>query len=75
MSPCFTRKYVDIIRMNMKKIKFEAILTYDNVLMHGKDKEAIKWFYNDILLKDTLILHSNEIGDELGIVKIKRILK
>jgi hypothetical protein len=58
----------------MKKIKFEASLTYDNNIMHGKDKEAINWFYNEIL-KDTLILHSNEIGDEIGTVKIKRIIK
>jgi hypothetical protein len=58
----------------MKKIKFEAILTYDSNIMHGKDKEAINWFYNEIL-KDTLILHSNEIGDEIGTVKIKRIVK
>ena len=58
----------------MKKIKFEATLTYDNKIMHGNDKEAIKWFYNNIL-KDTLILHSNEIGDEIGAVKIKRIIK
>ena len=58
----------------MKKIKFEAILTYDNNIMHGKDKVAIDWFYN-VILKDTLILHSNEIGDEIGTVKIKRIIK
>lgn len=60
--------------MNMKKVKFEAVLTYDNNIMHGKDKEAINWFYN-VILKDTLVLHSNEIGDEIGTVKIKRILK
>ena len=42
--------------------------------MHGNDKEAINWFYNNIL-KDTLILHSNEIGDKIGAVKIKRIIK
>jgi hypothetical protein len=58
----------------MKKIKFEAILIYDNNIMHGKDKTAITWFYNTVL-KDTLILHSNEIGDEIGTVKIKRIIK
>jgi len=58
----------------MKKIKFEAILTYDNNIMHQNDKEAINWFYNNIL-KDTLILHSNEIGDKIGAVKIKRIIK
>ena len=55
----------------MKKIKFEATLTYDNNIMHGNDKEAINWFYNNIL-KDTLILHSNEIGDEIGTIKITR---
>lgn len=58
----------------MKKIKFEAVLTYDNKIMHGNDKESRDWFFNEIL-KDKLILHSNEIGDEIGTVKIKRIIK
>ena len=58
----------------MKKIKFEAVLTYDNKIMHGNDKESRDWFFNEIL-KDKLILHSNEIGDEIGTVKITRIIK
>ena len=58
----------------MKKIKFEAVLTYDNKIMHGNDKESRDCFFNEIL-KDKLILHSNEIGDEIGTVKITRIIK
>jgi len=58
----------------MKKINFEATLTYDDNIMHGKDQEAINWFYK-IVLKKTLVLHSNEIGDEIGTIKIKRIIK
>jgi hypothetical protein len=74
MNHYFIRAFADIIRTNMKKIKFEAILTYDNNIMHGKDKEAIEWLYK-VVLKDTLVLHSNETGDEIGTVKITRIIK
>jgi hypothetical protein len=57
----------------MKTIKIIAELRYDDKLMHGKTKEGIDWFYNDILKcrkKNYLVLHSNEIGDEIGTVKI-----
>lgn len=53
-------------------------LEYDDKLMHGKSKEDIEWFYNDILKskrKNDLFLHSNEIGDEVGQIKILEITK
>lgn len=58
---------------NMKKIKLEVEFTYDTKIMHGKDKEAIDWFYNDILLSEKLTLHSDEIGDEIGTIKVLKI--
>ena len=58
----------------MKTIKIVATFTYDNELMHGNDITAMLWFFNKILLKEKLILHSNEIGDEIGTIKIKEIL-
>lgn len=62
----------------MKKIKLQIELKYEAKFMHGNDKEAIDWFYKDILMsrrKKDLILHSNEIGDEIGEVKVLRIVK
>ena len=40
--------------------------------LYSIEKEELDWLINDILLgeKDRLILHSNEIGDEIGEVKI-----
>jgi hypothetical protein len=62
----------------MEKIKLEVELSYDATLMHGNDKESIKWFYKDILMsrrKNDLFLHSNEIGDEIGTIKVLKIIK
>lgn len=59
--------------MKEKTIKLEAEFTYDQECMHGEDKEAREWFFKDILMKDTLIVHSNEIGDEIGTIKITKI--
>jgi hypothetical protein len=60
----------------MKTIKIVAELRYDDKIMHGNDKESKDWFYNDILKskrKNDLILHSKEIGDEIGTMKITSI--
>ena len=62
----------------MKTITITAELKYDDRTMHGKSKEDIEWFYNDILKskrKNDLFLHSNEIGDEVGQIKILKITK
>lgn len=61
----------------MKTIKMVVELKYDAKMMHGKDKESIEWFFEDILKskrKNDLILHSNEIGDEVGAIKVIKIL-
>ena len=62
----------------MKKIKLLVELKYDDKMMYGgdKDKEAKDWFLKDILgskRKADLILHSNEIGDEIGEIKVLEI--
>ena len=55
----------------MRKIRLLIELEYDNEIMHREDREAFDWFYNEILIGKggQLILHSNEIGDEIGKVK------
>ena len=55
----------------MKKVKMVIELEYDDEVMHHDDKEAIDWFYNEILLGKggLLLLHSNEIGDHVGSVE------
>jgi len=61
----------------MKTLKLEIELKYDAKMMHGNDKESIGWFYEDILMshrKKDLILHSNEIGDEVGEVKVLKVI-
>lgn len=59
----------------MTKLTLTVELDYDKDLMHGDDPEAIEWFYNDILLdpKSLLFLHSEEIGDIIGTLKIKEV--
>lgn len=58
----------------MKTLKMTVELTYDPELMHGNDPVAIEWFENDILRQKgndgLLLLHSNEIGDEIGEIKV-----
>ena len=57
----------------MRTIRLEIELTYDAYVMHcGEvDQEAKAWFYKSLLFfQDCFILHSNDIGDEVGEVKI-----
>jgi hypothetical protein len=61
----------------MKTIEMLITLTYDDETMHNGDGdiEAKNWFFDDILVesKERLILHSNEIGDEIGDVKVLKV--
>jgi hypothetical protein len=57
----------------MKTIRMEIELTYDDDLTHSgeKDQECKKLFYECLLFpQDRLILFSNDIGDEMGDVKV-----
>lgn len=63
----------------MKRIKLEIELTYDDAIMHcgEDDQESKEWFFDTILngTKGELILHSNEIGNELGEVSVVKVIK
>ena len=60
----------------MKKIELIIELEYDEELMHGKDKDAKEWFFDDILKGDGLYLgERGELGDEIGTIKVIKITK
>ncbi len=54
------------------KVQMLIELDYDADLMHGGDQESKAWFRNEIMggKRGQLILHSNEIGDEIGEVRV-----
>lgn len=57
----------------MKTIKIEAEFEYDAGMMHGDDPESVEWFRNILLGKiGTLTVVSDEIGDEIGTLKITK---
>lgn len=60
----------------MKTIRLEIELTYNAETMHGDDAESLAWFQQLLRGEDEerLILHSNEIGDEIGDVKVTKFL-
>ena len=60
----------------MRTINMKIKLTYDDEVIHGNDKESIDWFENWILIGKggLLVLHSNEIGDNVGKVEGIKIL-
>ena len=64
----------------MKTIRLEVELTYNNDIMHEEDSDSIEWFYKDVLGKvcedgsPNLVLYSDELGDEVGIINVLKIL-
>lgn len=58
----------------MAKVQMLVELDYDAETMHSDDTASKRWFMEDILLNNTedggLVLHSNEIGDSVGTVKV-----
>lgn len=57
----------------MKTIKMLVELTYDNDVMHEEDADSIAWFKDEVLGGE-VVAWSNEIGDELGFIKVLEIL-
>ena len=55
----------------MRTLTLVIELDYDNEAMHEDDENGISWFRDEILGGE-LILHSNEIGDEVGRVRLVR---
>ena len=62
----------------MKKLRMLVEFEYDELLMYGND-EGKSWFFNEVLLTpqegNDLFLHSNEIGDEVGHIKVIQIFE
>jgi len=58
----------------MAKLIFMVELDYDGEIMHGYRQEGIDWFNDEILRakpgKHGLVLHSNEIGEEIGTITV-----
>jgi len=61
----------------MKKLLLEVELEYDDENMHTTDEDSVAWFWNEVLLypgeDGGLVLHSNEIGDEVGTIKVLKV--
>ena len=53
----------------MAKLKLTIELDYDDKMMHGDDEEAREWFFG-IIKNDELYLVSEEMGDNIGTVKV-----
>lgn len=58
------------------KIQMLVELKCDDNMIDFTDEEERDWFYNDILKskRKDLFLHSNEVGDEVGTIKVLGIL-
>ena len=54
--------------MKIERLVIE--LEYDDKMMHNDEPEAVEWFWLDVMGGGELYLHSNEIGDEVGRVKV-----
>ena len=56
----------------MAKVLMKVELEYDADIMHGDDVESKAWFFGEILNeeKGLLLLHSNEIGECIGKVRV-----
>lgn len=56
----------------MKTIKMTIELTYDDDLWHSRDTDspAKEWFLDDVLKGEALTLWDNDVGDEIGSVKV-----
>lgn len=50
----------------MAIIKLLVSLEYDTEIMLGDDADSRDWFFKEVL-KDDLSLHSNLIGEKLGL--------
>ena len=63
---------------NFMKLKLEIEVECDMEAMHGNDPDSIEWFRDAVLMNpaedEQLILHSNCIGDEIGQVRVTRIV-
>lgn len=60
------------------KLKLEIEVEYDEDIMHGDTEEDFDLFKREVLFNtepnEGLLLHSNYLGDEVGEVKVIRII-
>ena len=55
----------------MRKLKMAIELEYDNRIIHADDDEGRTWFLNSVLGDvNGLSLFSDEIGDNIGTVRV-----
>jgi hypothetical protein len=60
----------------MRRVAMIIEFEYDVKTIHGYDERAKEWFFNEILsgVKGDLSLHSNDVGDFIGTVKVITII-
>lgn len=56
----------------MKTVRMIIEVDFDESMMYGSDDDidAKFWFFHSVLATGDLVLHSNEIGDEIGMVRV-----
>ena len=56
----------------MANVLLTVELEYDADVVHGDWEEGMAWFFEEILSeeKGLLLLHSNEIGDTVGKIRV-----
>lgn len=53
-----------------KTIRMVIEVDYNADTMYGNDADAKEWFFSSVLTSGDLLLHSNEIGDTIGEVRV-----
>ncbi len=48
------------------KIKIEMVVDLGDSMIDFKNKDELTWFKKEVMKKEDIKIHSNEIGDELG---------
>jgi hypothetical protein len=56
----------------LKTLQLSVQFTYNPELMHGEDEDSEAWFL-DLVQNEELIVHSNEIGDKIGTMRVVKI--
>ena len=57
------------------EIKLEITVDLSESAFTDLDKEETEWFESEVIKDNMLMLFSNEIGDELGLVTKVKIIK
>jgi hypothetical protein len=62
----------------MAILRLEIEVEYDPEIMHGAEPDELAWFRDSVLMSpsegEELVLHSNCIGDAIGVVRKCRII-